>query len=129
MISSGAAKYKSIGNQSGVEGASPHRLIQMLINGALERINSARGSMERGDIYSKGKDISSAISIIEGLRSSLNMKAKGEISNNLDSLYEYMGHRLFESNKTDDINGLEEVSQLMLEIKTGWDGIASQAKQ
>ncbi|PIP79934.1 MAG: flagellar export chaperone FliS [Gammaproteobacteria bacterium CG22_combo_CG10-13_8_21_14_all_40_8] len=128
MISTGAAKYKSIGNQSGVEGASPHRLIQMLINGALERIHSAKGLMERGDVIGKGKDISSAISIIGGLRSSLNMKAGGEISANLDSLYEYMGFRLFESNRNNDINGLDEVSKLMLEVKTGWDGIEETAK-
>lgn len=128
MISTGAAKYKSIGTQSGVEGASPHRLIQMLINGALERIHSAKGFMERGDVIAKGKDISSAISIIGGLRSSLNMDAGGEISTNLDALYEYMGYRLFESNRNNDINGLEEVSKLMLQVKTGWDGIEEFAK-
>lgn len=128
MISRGAAQYKTVSTHSGVEGASPHRLIQMLINGALERISSAKGFMQRGDISSKGEHIGSAISIISGLRSSLNIEAGGQLSANLDSLYEYMGYRLLESNKSNDIQGLDEVSKLMLEIKSGWDGIEKQAQ-
>ena len=94
MISRGAAQYKSVGNQSGIENASPHRLIQMLLDGALDRINSAKGAIKRGDIQSQGTNISSAISIIGGLQSSLNMEKGGEIAANLDNLYDYMGTRV-----------------------------------
>ncbi len=123
MYSKGAAKYSHIGSQSGVENATPHRLIQMLIDGALERTLKARGYMVRGILADKGENISSAMSIIGGLQASLNKASGGEIAANLDALYTYMIQQLMLSNLQDDIKGLDEVIALLQEIKQGWDGI------
>ncbi len=128
MISYGAKQYKSVGTQSGVENASPHRLIQMLIDGALERINTARGHMERGDASAKGENISSAISIVGGLQASLNKESGGTVAENLDNIYDYIGHQLMLSNQSNDLSKLDDVTKLMLQIKTGWDGIEKDAK-
>ncbi len=119
----GAHQYKKVGAQSGVASASPHRLIQMLLEGALEKINLAKGYMQRGEIALKGNHISWAISIIDGLRMSLDQEAGGEIAGNLDALYDYMGRRLAEANMTNDPALLEEVSGLLIEIKSAWDEI------
>ena len=121
--SKGASQYKQVGAQSGVESATPHRLIQMLLEGALEKINLAKGYMQRGDTAMKGTHISWAISIIDGLRMSLDKDAGGEIAANLDSLYDYMGRRLVEANLRNDIKMLDEVSGLLIEIKSAWDVI------
>jgi len=128
MISYGAKQYQSVGTQSGIENASPHRLIQMLIDGALERINIARGQMERNDVSSKGESIGSAISIIGGLQASLNKDTGGEVAHTLDDLYDYISHQLMLANKTNDVNLLDESTKLMTQIKTGWDGIEAEAK-
>ena len=80
------AAMKSYGEaavQSDVNCASPHRLIQMLMEGALEKISKARGFMQRGEITEKGNHISWALSIINGLRMSLDKEAGGEIAQNL----------------------------------------------
>ncbi len=120
-INSALNKYKSVGVSSGVEGASAHRLVQMLMEGALDKMAIAKGQMERKDFESKSKYISWAISIINGLRDSLDAKAGGEIANNLDNLYEYMTRRLLEANRTNDVAIVEEVISLLLEIKAAWD--------
>jgi len=60
----GAAAYKKVGNQSSAEYASPHRLIQMLLDGAMEKMIIARSHMERNNIQGKGENISWAIRII-----------------------------------------------------------------
>ncbi|MCK5386289.1 MAG: flagellar export chaperone FliS, partial [Gammaproteobacteria bacterium] len=83
-------QYNRVGVSSSVEAASPHRLIEMLMNGALEKIAFAKGYMERGNISEKGGHISWAISIVEGLRASLDLEKGGEIAQNLDDLYDYM---------------------------------------
>ncbi len=119
----GAQQYKQVGAQSEIASATPHRLIQMLLEGALEKINLAKGYMQRGEIALKGNHISWAISIIDGLRMSLDRDAGGEIADNLDALYDYMGRRLAEANMTNDPALLEEVSGLLLEIKSAWDVI------
>ncbi len=119
-------EYNKINLQTGIENASPHRLIQMLIDGALARLAQAKGHMKANSIAQKGEDISMAISIIGGLRDSLDHKKGGAIADNLDSLYEYMTYRLMESNLKNDISLIDEVHDLLMEIKTAWDAIASQ---
>jgi len=129
MLPKGAMQYKKINTQSGIENANPHRLVQMLMEGVLEKVAIAKGHLERGNIEQKGRNISWAISIIGGLQASLNKEVGGEISENLDALYEYMTTRLIEANLHNDSEILDEVSKLMKEIKEGWDGIEAEAKE
>lgn len=120
-------EYNKVNLHSGIESASPHRLIQMLIDGALARISTGKGHLKANLTAQKGEDISMAISIIGGLRDSLDHKQGGDIAANLDSLYEYMTYRLMEANLNNDISILNEVHDLLMEIKTAWDGIATHA--
>lgn len=122
-MNSALQQYRKVGAQTGVEAATPHRLIQMLLEGALEKINLAKGYMQRNEIALKGSHISWAISIIDGLRMSLDKEAGGEIAENLDALYDYMGRRLLEANLNNDEGMLDEVSGLLLEIKSAWDAV------
>ena len=122
-------QYKKVGVQTGIENASPHRLIQMLMAGALEKIASAKGFLQRGDKGQKSQYIGWAISIIDGLRVSLDKNMGGELVDNLDALYEYMGQRLLMANIKNDPEMLDEVANLMREIKAGWDGIAKEAAE
>jgi flagellar protein FliS len=121
-------QYQKVGLQSAVEQASPHRLIQMLMEGALSRIASAIGHMARGETEAKGRQISLAISIIDGLRGSLDQDKGGEIASNLDRLYDYMCRRLLEANLKNDTGMLTEVQSLMHQIKSGWDAISDQSE-
>lgn len=118
-------EYNKVNLQAGIENATPHRLIQMLIDGALVRIANAKGHMKAELISQKGEDISIAISIIGGLRDSLDHKKGGAIAENLDKLYEYMTGRLIEANLKNDVSLLDEVHGLLMEIKTAWDAIAN----
>ena len=108
--------------------ASPHRIIQMLMDGFMERIAYAKGHLERGNMSEKSKYISKAIGIVNGLRSSLDMEKGSEVAANLNDLYDYMNRRLFEANSGNDSKILSEVSSLMAEIKLGWDAIPEEYK-
>ena len=116
-------EYRRYGVENSVESATPHRLIQMLMSGALQKIAIAREAIERQDAALKGQQISWAISIIDGLRVSLDKSIPGGVAENLDDLYEYMNRRLFEANIRNDTRYLDEVAGLMQEIKEGWDAI------
>ncbi len=120
---SGMQQYKKMSVQGGVDSATPHRLIQMLMEGVLEKIATAKYHMEKNETAKKGENISVAISIIDGLRVSLDKPAGGEIAQNLDDLYEYMGRILLQANLKNDVSKLDEVSKLLNEIKSAWDAI------
>ncbi|MGF0334789.1 flagellar export chaperone FliS [Ectopseudomonas toyotomiensis] len=117
-------QYQSVNTDVLVSDASPHRLIQMLMEGGLSRMAQARGALEHGQLAMKGELIGKAISIVGGLRGALDMERGGDVAANLDRLYEYMGNRLVEANANADVTIIDEVSRLMRTIKSGWDGIA-----
>lgn len=117
-------QYQQVGVQAQVTEASPHRLIQMLMQGALDRIYQARGAIEFGRIADKGELIGKSIAIVGGLREALDHEVGGELSANLDRLYEYMIRRLTDANRNNDAAALTEVAGLLQEVKAGWDGIA-----
>ena len=117
-------QYAQMGVQTGVESASPHRLIQMLLDGALARIATAGGHLKHGNVAEKGAQISWAMSIIGGLRGSLNMRDGGELAENLDALYDYVNRRLLEANVKNDLDLLSEAYAVLNEIREGWTAIA-----
>ena len=116
-------QYRNIGAQGAILESNPHRLILMLIDGAIEKTATARGKMLHGEIAEKGRLISGSISIVDALRNSLDHTAGGDLAKNLDSLYEYMSRRLLESNSTDQPELLEEVISLLKEVKEAWVAI------
>ncbi|WP_455235237.1 flagellar export chaperone FliS [Thiogranum longum] len=122
-------QYSQNAVQTGIESANPHRLIQMLMEGALGKIAAAKGFMERGEIRPKGEQIGCAISILEGLKASLDREKGGEIAQNLEDLYVYMERRLIDANRENDASILDEVSDLLKQIKEAWDAIADHAQQ
>ncbi len=118
------AQYKKIDNESAVNGASPHRLIQMLMNGALDRLAQAKAAFEVKNIEQKGVLLGKSISIIAGLQASLDNEKGADVAANLDKLYDYMQRRLLEANLKNDMAMVEEVSGLLLKVKTSWDAIS-----
>ncbi len=117
-------QYQSVNTNAQLVDASPHRLIQMLMESGVARLAQARGAMERGDVALKGMLIGKAVGIVGGLREALNQEAGGEIAANLDNLYAYMASRLIEANLKNDSAIIDEVTGLLREVKSGWDGIA-----
>lgn len=125
----GAARlYACTAVHGGVEEASPHRLVLMLLDGALGRIAAARGHLEHGEIAARCESISQALAIVGGLRGSLDREAGGELAANLDRLYDYMERRLLQANLEGDAAALDEVHGLLGEVRSGWVAIADVAE-
>ena len=123
MIINGLQAYQRVNTQTSITDADPHKLIQLLYNGALERINMAKARMQAKDYAGKGQLITKAIEIIGGLRSFLDFEKGGDLAARLEALYDYVERRLFEANAKNDPARLDEVVHLLHSIKDGWDGI------
>jgi len=117
---SSLAAYRSVAAHSGVDAADPHRLITMLMDGVLERLASARGAMEHGENEAKNRLIHRAVAIVEELRASLNLQAGGQIAANLADLYDYCGRQLVRANLENRSELLDEVGNLLREIRAAW---------
>lgn len=122
---SSLAAYRSVAAHSGIAGADPHRLIVMLMDGALERISLASGAMQHGDATARNAHIHRAVEIMQELQGSLNMEAGGEIAANLADLYDYACRQLVRANLQNQSAMLDEVATLLRQIRGAWIQIPS----
>jgi flagellar secretion chaperone FliS len=120
---SALSQYQKINAQTGIVDADPHRLIQLLLDGALDRIAQAKGALSSGDVAGMGEALGKAVGIISGLQGCLDRERGGEIAANLDRLYDYMSLRLLAVHTERRPAPLDEVGGLLTTIKSGWDGI------
>jgi flagellar secretion chaperone FliS len=126
-----AAAYQSVAAHGGVAAADPHRLVLMLMDGALERIAAARGSIENGAPEQKTRLIHRSVAIIDELRASLNFEAGGAIARNMGDLYEYISRQLMRANLEGRVELLDECSHLLHELRSAWilvPGLAGQPR-
>jgi flagellar protein FliS len=118
--------YSNTQIHSGIMDASPHKLTAMLLSGAVDRVNVARGAIEKGDVARRGEMLGKTISILAQLQADLDMSQGGEIAQNLEALYDYMIRGLIDANRENDAKKLDEAQALLSEVKAGWDGIKDQ---
>lgn len=116
-------QYKSIELQTRIDTASPHELIELLLQGARSHIATAQGNIQRKQIKEKGEHLSKAINIIEGLKSCLNHEQGGEIAGNLQQLYDYLQHLLLKANLNNDEELLVQSNQILAEVHQAWQSI------
>jgi len=93
----------------------------MLMDSALERIDQARHWMDEDDSCEKHYLLTGALQIVGELRSTLNVRDGGPFAANLDDLCEYMSRQLVAANLRKSIATLDEVADLLREIrKNAW---------
>lgn len=118
--------YRNTAAHGSVAAADPHGLIVLLMNGTLERISAARGCIQNKAYTEKARLIHRAVTLIDQLRSCLNMQSGGEIAANLDNLYDYMCRQLLQATVDNDVTKLDEVLGLLNQIRGAWLEIPKQ---
>ena len=119
------ASYGDVKVTTGVAGADNIQLIQMLFDGLIESLATAKGHIERGSINEKSKSLARAGRIVVGLQGALDFDKGGDIARNLNDLYSYVTRRLFHVNAHNDLEALQEVHNLMNEIRGAWQVVPS----
>lgn len=128
MKQRGLQAYKTNSVEAELLVADPHRVIQMMLNGVLERLAMAKGAIERKDFEAKATTISKIQALLNGLQDSLDL-SQGEVAEQLASLYDYMKRRVLDASVNMDKEPLDEVAKLILTIKMAWDKIPDAEKQ
>ena len=118
--------YKQVSVNSQLASASPHRVVLMLLGGAVERLIQAKAAMEQGNVAMKGERVSKALAIIGTLKDSLSMEDGGEVATNLDNLYDFMLRHIIDGSTNNKPENFTEVVDLLREIKSAWEQIPAE---
>jgi flagellar protein FliS len=120
----GAKAYAQVGLESGVIGASPHGLILMLFDGAIQSITHAQIHMKNNSIEEKGAAISKAIRIIdEGLKAALDVKSGGELAEQLWLLYDFISRELIMASAHNNSDKMKDCIDLLQDLRSAWSEI------
>lgn len=124
-----ANAYKKIGVETSVSHASAHDLVDMLFDGLLMAVRSARVALAAGDVKNKCANIVSAVRILEeGLKGALNTEQGGQLAANLQELYGYCVVRMTQANARNDMAALDEVLRLIEPVASGWKQMGQTAE-
>jgi flagellar secretion chaperone FliS len=118
-----AATYQSVDAVGALTDASPHQVIDTMLATLIARVAQAKGHITRNEISAKAEKLSRALAIVEALTMSLDPERGGEIARNLSLLYEHMSLVLTRANLHNDVELLDQVADLLRQLKSGWEGI------
>ncbi|MEW6057368.1 MAG: flagellar export chaperone FliS [Bdellovibrionota bacterium] len=112
----GLNKYK----QTSVTTANRGQILLMLYEGAMKFCRQAIDAINTKNLSDKGKYILKVQDILNELSVTLDHNVGGEISKELERLYNYMVDQITESNIKNDTKGLEQTLKLLNTLYEGW---------
>jgi flagellar protein FliS len=119
--------YTRVGIETGLSGASPHRLVEMLFTGFADAVAQAKGALLSGQVELKCNAVGRATRIVdEGLKAGLDVAGGGALAADLAELYAYITRRLVHANLKNDMAALDECLALMQPLSKAWSSIAAQ---
>ena len=104
-------------------------LILMLYDGTISYLKIASNKINKEDLEGAHNAISKAKAIISELMTSLNMEQSGRVGSSLKSLYVYMFNRLIDANIQKNAAYIDEVCDLMSELRDGWRTVVNEKKE
>lgn len=120
----GGSAYGKVGVETDVLSASPHRLVALLFDGAVEGMNLALAAIQAGNTPVKNNALCRCVRILdEGLKAALNLDSN-PLAHDLRDLYAYLCMRLTYANLHSDAAAIEECKRLLLPVRDAWAAIA-----
>lgn len=114
--------YQKTNLEAELSVADPHRIVQMMFEGMLERLAQIKGAIERKDYAYK------ALGIINGQQTSLDRSQDPGLYDRLYALYDYIKELVNKASVELSMEPIDEVARLIAPIKQAWDKITPEAK-
>lgn len=125
MSNQGFNKYK----QTSVTTANRGQLLLMLYEACMRNCRMAIDAIHKNNLAEKGKYILKMQDIINELSCTLNHDIGGDISRELERLYNYMIEQITEANVKNDPKPLEVTHKLLETLYEGWVVAVEQASK
>lgn len=124
-----AQQYASNYVETAVSEATPHKLVEMLYEGALKHLNLTKVFIEQKNLEKKAEHANKALAIINALRAGVDLDKGQEVGENLYDLYDYCYRLLFKASSQNSAEGINEVTGLIKELSEAWKQMPEEMKR
>jgi len=115
--------------ETAVSEATPHKLVEMLYDGAIKNMNLAKVFIGQKNYEKKAEHINKALAILNALRAGVDLKKGGDVAQNLYDLYDYCYRTLFKVSAQNDVALLDEVLGHITVVSEAWREIPDNFKR
>jgi flagellar protein FliS len=119
----GTARYQSVDISSRIEGATPHRLVQIMYEELLKALDAMAFATARGDYVQRGEHQSKVLAILTGLETSLDFDKGGQIAVDLVAIYREARRLVIAGGRDSDAKLVTQTRDMIQEISNAWDAI------
>lgn len=124
-----AKQYANNYVETSISEASPHKLIELLYEGALKHIKLVRIFMDQKKYEKKSEHMNKLLSIVLNLREGVDLKKGGEVADNLYRLYDYCYRQLITASFKNDTVILDEVDGYLKGLYEAWKALPTAYKK
>ena len=117
------ASYQNVDLTTRVEGASPHQLIALLFEEAVNTLDAMVAAATRRDIARVATAQARALSIVGGLQASLDMEGGGDLARNLADVYREASRLILTAGKACEPMFAAQARTMLAEIASAWNSI------
>ena len=122
-LSRAQASYQNVDLSTRVEGASPHQLIALLFEEAVNALDALAAAAGRRDAPRVAMAQARALSIVGGLQASLDMEGGGDLARNLADVYREASRLIMAAGKASEPTFAAQARTMLAEIASAWDSI------
>ncbi len=124
-----AQQYATNYVETAVSEATPHKLVEMLYEGALKNLNLTKVFIEQKNFEKKSEHANKTLAILNALRAGVDFDKGKEVAENLYSLYDYCYRRVFEASSKNDTQMLDEVIEHIKTLDEAWKQMPEEIKR
>jgi flagellar protein FliS len=109
-----------------VMGASPLRMVVLLLEGGQKFLGHAVQALNQRDYALKARKTNTVLAIIDELAQRLDFERGGDLARNLDRIYDWWTREVLQASADKDGGRLERVARQMGELRQAWEQLERQ---
>ena len=119
--------YQAVRSVSMAHGGKGAELVVMLYDGILESLHKIKGHTERKEWREAGQQYARALTIVAGLRETLDFDRGQPVANQLLEFYNAMTSQLVKAQASRDVVLLQNCIDLIANVRDSWGQLAAQS--
>ncbi len=124
LVQRGVKAYKAVESEATAHGGKGAELVVLLYDGILESLVAGKGHLQRKEYQELGRQFARALTIISGLRETLNFEQGRPVAKDLLRYYNSLTSQIIHVQTRRDIELLDQCVEWVKSVRAAWAELA-----